>query len=107
MYSDIERLTTATQQLAATRTTIITAPADKKVQIGTILLHNTNSSAEVVKIGDGGTDATDIFHIELAVNETYEFAPKVPIILAGSETLQGLTTNASKVNIKIYGRTEV
>lgn len=107
MYNDIKRLTTAAQQLAAAAAAVYTAPAGKRAQLGTIILHNTNTSTENVTIYDNGSAAGNkLLYIALAANETYEFAPKVPVVLEGGESLQGFTTTAAKVNIKIYGREE-
>lgn len=107
MYNDIKRLSTAAQQLAAAAAAVYTAPVGKRAQIGSIIIHNTNTSTENVTIYDNGSaDANKLLYIALAANETYEFAPKVPVVLEGGETLQGFTTTAAKVNIKIYGREE-
>ena len=108
MYNDIKLLNAATAQVAASAGAVYTAPVGKRAQIGTIILHNTNTSVEGVSIYDNGSAAANkIIYVALAVNETYEFAPKVPIVLEGGESLQGAATTASKVNIKIYGREEV
>ena len=107
MYTDIKRLTAATAQIAAAAAAVYTAPAGKRAQLGTIVLHNTNTTAETVVIYDNGAaDANKLLNISLATNESYEFSPKVPIVLEGAETLQAITTTAAKVNIKIYGREE-
>jgi hypothetical protein len=107
MYNDIKRLNSATAQLPAAAGVLYTAPVGKRAQIGTILLHNANTSTENVRLLDNGSAESNRFlNISLVANETYEFSPKVPIVLEGAETLQGLTTTASKVNIKIYGREE-
>lgn len=107
MFNDIKRLTTATFQLASTAGVIYTAPAGKRAQLGSIIFHNTNTVTENIILLDNGTAASNrILNINLAANETYEFSPKVPVVLEGAETLQGLTTTASKVNCKVYGREE-
>jgi hypothetical protein len=107
MYTDIKRLTGATDQLAAAAAPIYTTPAGKTAQIATVLLHNTAATAENVILLDSGTaDANRILNLSLEPNETYEFSPKVPICLAADGTLQGVTTTASKVNVKVYGREE-
>ena len=106
-FNDIKRLSTAAQQVASAAAAIYTAPAGKRAQIGSIILHNTNVTPEIVSIYDNGTSSANrLVYIVLSSGETYELAPKVPIVLDGSETLQASTTTASKVNIKIYGREE-
>ena len=107
-YGDITRLNTNTAQLAATTGTLYTAPTAKKAQIGSILLHNTNTfSATTVEIFDNATSTSArILYVTVGPLETYEFSPKVPLALAGAETLEGKATLAAETNIKIYGREE-
>jgi len=106
-YGDIKRLSTQGQQLAATVGTLYTAPTAKRAQIGTIILHNTTSATKDVKIySNGSTDAARLLYITLDSSETYEFSPKVPLVLEGGQTLQGETEAASEINILIYGREE-
>ena len=107
-YGDIKRLNAATSQLAATTGVLYTAPSTKTAQIGTIIFHNTSAfSSRTAEIFDNGsTLSTRLLFITLAPNETYEFSPKVPLVLAGLETLQGNSSVASEVNIKIFGREE-
>ena len=106
-YGDIKRLSTQGQQLAATAGVVYTAPTSKRSQIGTIILHNTTSASKDVKLYSGGSTASarDLY-ISLDGNETYEFSPKVPIVLDGGQTLQGEATAASEINIIVYGRVE-
>lgn len=105
-YGDIKRLNSATAQLAATTGVLYTAPSTKAAQIGTIILHNTSaSSSRTAEIFDNGsTSSTRLLFITLAPNETYEFSPKVPLVLQATETVQGRASVASEVNIKIFGR---
>lgn len=107
-YGDIKRLNSATAQLAATTGVLYTAPAAKKAQIGTIILHNTSIlSARNVELFDNATSTNSrLLHVTLGPLETFEFSPKVPVVLNGAETLQGRSSVASEVNIKIYGREE-
>jgi hypothetical protein len=107
-YGDIKRLNSNTAQLAATVGTLYTAPTGKRVQIGTIILHNTSpSNNRTAELFDNATSASAKFlNITLGANETFEFSPKVPLVLEGSETLQGDSDVASEVNVKIYGRIE-
>lgn len=106
-YGDIKRLTAQGAQLAATVGTLYTAPAGKKSQIGTIILHNTSAASKTVKLYAGGSTATArLLTITLDANETYEFSPKVPVTLEGAETLQGEATVATEINIIVFGREE-
>lgn len=106
-YGDIKRLTTRGLQLDDTAAAVYTAPEDTRVQIGTIILHNTGAAANDVIIYSNGDTAADILlYITLEPNETYEFSPKVPIVLEGEETLEGEAENDDEVNIFVYGREE-
>jgi hypothetical protein len=106
-YGDIKRLNSQSQQLAATVGVIYTAPSGKRAQIATIILHNTTSAAKTVKLYSGGsTAAARDLSISLDGSETYEFSPKVPIVLDGGQALQGEATAASEINIIVYGRVE-
>ena len=107
-YGDIKRLTAQGAQLAATAGVLYTAPGTKRAQIGTILLHNTAAAAKDIKIySNGSTTAARLLFITLAANETYEFSPKVPLILEGAQTLQGEAQAATEINIFAYGREEI
>jgi hypothetical protein len=106
-YGDIKRLTTQGLQLDDTAAAVYTAPAATRVQIGTIILHNSGAAANDVIIYSGGDTAADILlNITLDPNETYEFSPKVPVVLEGAEALEGEATNDDEVNIFAYGREE-
>lgn len=106
-YGDIKRLSTQGQQLAATAGVVYTAPTAKRAQIGTIILHNTTSANKDIKIySNGSTAAARLLFITLEGNETYEFSPKVPLVLEGAETLQAEATAATEINILLYGREE-
>ena len=106
-YGDIKRLTPANTQLDDTSAAIYTAPSATRVQIGTIILHNTGAAANDVILYSGGDTAADILlNITLDANETYELSPKVPLVLEGAETLRGEATNATEVNILAFGREE-
>jgi hypothetical protein len=108
-YGDITRLNSATAQLAATTGTLYTAPTGKAAQIGSIIIHNTNATtSRIVELFDNGSAASNkFFHITLGASEMFEFSPKVPLVLQGSETLQGKASAASEVNIRIYGREDI
>lgn len=107
-YGDIKRLTAQGAQIAATVGTVYTAPAAKRAQIGTIILHNSGAAAnDVIIYSNGNTAAAKLLNITLDSNETYEFSPKVPLVLEGAETLRGEATNATEVNILAFGREEI
>ena len=79
-----------------------------------ILLHNTNTTSETVKIyyvpnnaGAAGAAATanKIFERALAANETFLFPLEfgVPLTMGtAGDTIQGATTTASKVTFVIF-----
>jgi hypothetical protein len=106
-YGDIIKLTSQGEQLAGSPAAVYTAPTGVRAQIGTILLHNTSTSSNDVKVYvNGDTDADRILYITLDPSETYEFSPKVPLTLEGDETLEGEAENADEVNIIALGREE-
>jgi hypothetical protein len=110
-FGDTKQLSTAGQQLAATATSVYaTTVNDKTTEIKTILLHNTNNVPEVAQIFIGGTTAAyRVYAVTLVPNETHEFSPAIALQLltAGTTTtMYGLSSNANKVNIYIYGRVE-
>lgn len=108
-YTNIKSLTADGATLAPTTpTAIYTVPASTTAEIGTIILHNTNFSTESVFIFAGGTtDAHRVLFVALEAFETYEFSPKLPIVLTAGTSLLGLTTTASKVNVRLTGREDV
>lgn len=107
-YGVLKQLIAAGTQVASSTGAIYTAGTGKKTEIGSIILHNTNSTSETVELyNDGTADANRFVKIALAANETFEFAPKVPLVLEGSDTLQAKTTTASKVNVILIGREEI
>jgi hypothetical protein len=106
-YGDIKRLTTQGQQLSTAVSTIYTAPSGKQTQIGTILIHNTDTTARNVQFYSNSSANTGrILFIALDASETYEFSPKVPLTLYGSDTLQANASANSVVNTIVYGREE-
>jgi hypothetical protein len=106
-YGDIKRLTTQGQQLTTDVSTIYTAPATKRTQIGTILIHNTDTSAKDVRVfSNTNANSGRILYVTLDASETYEFSPKVPLVLEGSDTLQANASANSVVNTIVFGREE-
>lgn len=107
-YGDIKRLNTEGQQLTTTVSTIYTAPSGKRAQIGTILIHNTDSSARDVRVfSNTNANTGRILYISLDGSETYEFSPKVPFTLEANQTLRANSSANSVVNTLIFGREEV
>ena len=83
-------------------------------EIKGFVIHNTNTTAETVKLynvpnsgGSVGTasNANKFFERAIAANETYIFDVPYPIFLASNnDTIQAVTTTASKVTVQILGR---
>lgn len=83
-------------------------------EIKGFVIHNTNTTAETVKIynvvnsgGNVGTASTanKFFDRSIAANETYIFDVPYPItLLANNDTIQAVTTTASKVTVQVLGR---
>jgi hypothetical protein len=106
-YGDIKRLNSATAQLAATTSTLYTAPSGKRTQVASILATSTATNFVTLELFDNGsTTANRLLLVCIAANDTYEFAPKIPLVLQGGETIQGKASVASTVNIKLLGREE-
>lgn len=106
-YGEIKRLTTQAQQLTTTVSAVYTAPSGKLTQIGTIILHNTDSVSRDVRVFSNTNAANGrILFVALPASETYEFAPKVPLVLYGSDTLQANAAANAVVNMIVYGREE-
>jgi hypothetical protein len=108
-FSQISRLISSGTQLPSSTGVIYTAPstAGLVTQVTTIVLHNTNTSTENVALYDNGSaNANRVLLVALSANETLEYSPKTPWCLNPSETIQGSTTTASKVNIQVIGRTQ-
>lgn len=82
--------------------------------VRSLILHNTNSTAEIVSIhavpdnaGSAGTaaDVNRMFNIELVADETsiIEFPYPGILLVDVGDTIQASTTTASKVTVQIYG----
>ena len=75
--------------------------------VKTIVLHNTNSSAETAEIlFDGPADADKMLKVVLVENETFEWALGHMVVVLDAEVLKGKSTTASKVNYFIFGAEE-
>ena len=107
-YGDIIRLSSEGQQLTTDVTTIYTAPSGKRAQIGTILIHNTDTSTRDVRVfSNTNANTGRILFIALDASETYEFSPKVPFTLEANQTLRANASANAVVNTLIFGREEV
>lgn len=112
-YSRLTQITTIANAAAE----VYTLPASTTAYIRSIILHNTNTTAETVILynvpdnaGAAGTaaDANTFYEVSLSPNETHilEFAIPGIMLVDENDTIQATTTTASKVTIQIYGGTE-
>lgn len=112
-YKRLAQITTIPSSAGA----IYTNPTGKKSYIRLIQLHNTNTTDELVKLynvpnstGSVGTAvATNKFYEYIMTpNETIqiEYAPPGLILEDVNDTIQAVTTTASKVTIEITGGQE-
>lgn len=91
---------------------IYTSPANKDVELASIVLHNTHTAAVTVQVFVGGNSllGNRVLSVTLAANDSFEFSPKIPLVLPGVTGGQGvwaIATTASKVNMWLIGREEV
>jgi len=96
---------------------IYSNPASTKTHLRGLLLHNTNTSVENVTIhwvpdssGSVGTasNATRIFNVDLQANETQTFEVPYGIVMTDhNESIQAVTTTASKVTVVPLGDLDV
>lgn len=101
------------QYLPSTAGSLFANPASTKTFIRGMLLHNTNTTAETVKIygvpdstGAVGTatSAHLILNISLVANDTLLVEFPYPIVLTDTnDSVQGVTTTASKVTALLFG----
>jgi hypothetical protein len=102
--------------IAATAGSVYANPASTKTYVKGLVLHNTNSSAEAVKVysvpdssGSLGTAAAGnrILNVSLPANDTLivEF-PCAVVLTDTNDSLQAETTTASKVTITVLGDKE-
>ena len=75
--------------------------------VKTIVLHNMNSSTEVVEVFFNGTaDTPRILNVSLEPDETFEWSLGHMIVVESDEVLKGQSTTADKVNYFIFGAEE-
>ena len=92
--------------------TIITVASSKKVYIKSIMLFSPSGStatAEVFVVPNGGTaaNATKMFKVSLAVDETVLIEPAYPIVLDTTGDTLRVTATSQDVNVLITGDKEV
>lgn len=114
VYSQLTPITTIANSTPAV---VYTNPASTTSYVRTIVIHNTNTSAETVTLynvpdnaGAAGTAAAtnQFYKQEIAADSTVilEFAVPGIMLTDTNDTLQASTTTASKVTIQITGGTE-
>lgn len=116
MAFDYLRLTEVSY-IASTAGSIYSNPSSKKTYIRNMIIHNTNTTAELVTLynvpdssGSLGTAAAanQFYKQSIAPNETVllEFQAPGLILVDTNDSVQAVTTTASKVTIQIYGGQE-
>lgn len=101
------------QYVAATAGSIYANPASSKSYIRSIILHNTNTTPETVELynvpdstaalGTAGT-ANQFFKKDVSANETLFVDLEYPIVLTDTnDSIQAVTTTASKVTVQVLG----
>ena len=112
-YSQLTPITTIPSSAGA----VYTNPSAKTTYVRTIVIHNTNTSAETVTLynvpDDTGAVGTagvtnQFYKQELAADSTVllEFAVPGIMLVDTNDTIQSSTTTANKVTIQITGGTE-
>lgn len=89
-------------------------PSGKMVEIASVIFHNTsNTTSQTVQFWVTESTATGrLLSLTLAANDTFEFSPKVPVVLnwttaVGQRGVWATATTATTVNMHLYGREEV
>ena len=95
--------------VAATNTAIYTVPASTKAVVHSMVLHNINTTAEVVKIyHNNGTSDFLLYNLSIDGDDTVHIElPGEGMVMEVADVLKGETTTASKVNIQVNGSTIV
>jgi hypothetical protein len=117
MAFDYEILTEITTVDGSSASALYTNAASTKTSIRLMILHNSNTSAETVKLynvpdstGSVGTAGVTnkIFERSLIPNETYVWNIGAPGIIQEdtNDTLQGVTSTSSKVTFQAFGGAE-
>ena len=105
------------QTVAATVGSIYANPASTKTYIRGIVLHNTNTTAEIVELHNvpdsagslGTAAATNKFlRVSVAANDTVTVDLAYPLVLTDTnDSIQAVTTTVSKVTIMLQGDKDV
>lgn len=104
-------------QLGNSAGTLYANPSSKKTYIRLIVLHNTNTTSETVRLylvpdssGSEGSagDANKFYQGTISPNDTVimEFPTVGLMLIDTNDTIQGYSTTASKVTCQIYGGQE-
>jgi len=104
------------QYVASSAGSIYANPASTKTFVRGITLHNTNSTAETVKLYNVPDSATALgtagagnrfLNVSLAANDTLLIEMPYPIVLTDqNDSIQAETTTASKVTVQLHGDTD-
>ena len=91
-------------QLGTTTTTLFTVTAAHTFVVKQIVVTNTDTVSRTftISIGTAATAANHIFSsVSIGPNDTLVF--DTALILLAAETLQGLASSATKVNVSVFG----
>jgi len=101
------------QSIASSAGSIYANPASTKTFLRGLMLHNTNTTTEVVKLyvvpdstGSVGTAASShlVLNISLPANDTLLVEFPYPLVLTDTnDSVQAMTTTASKVTVMLFG----
>ena len=115
MALTLERLTEIVQ-IADSAGAVFTNPASTKSYVRLIVIHNTNTSTEIIELwnvpDDSGVgtaaDANKMNKISVLTNDTVnlEFSGPGLVLVDENDSIQAKTTTASKVTIQIHGAKE-
>ena len=107
------KLTNVVVVTAGSTTDIITVTSNKKVYVKSILLHTGSTAgsaatADVYFIPNGSSagDATRIFTVVLAANETVLLEPSYPLVLTDTGDKISVEATSDTVNVLITGDKE-
>ena len=103
-----KKLLVGNEQLAAAAAQLgsYAVPANTTTEIHSIILHNTNTTAEkvilyLVPSAGSATDANKVLAKTLAADETWEWNPYV--YMSTGYQIHGATDTASEVSVHVYG----
>lgn len=101
------------QYISDSAASILTNASGDKTYVRSLVLHNANSTTEIVQLynvpdstGSLGTagDANRFFKKDIAADETLFIDLEYPIVLTDeNDSIQAVTTTASKVTVQLMG----